>query len=62
MKALIVIDMLEDFVHGSLANPKAEPILRPLPATAGTRAFRGVGGRLLERRPRAGGPGAVDLG
>jgi nicotinamidase-related amidase len=30
MKAVIVIDMLEDFVHGSLANPKAEPILEPL--------------------------------
>lgn len=27
MKALIVIDMLEDFVHGALANPRAESIL-----------------------------------
>ena len=30
MKALIVIDMLEDFVHGALANPRAETILEPL--------------------------------
>lgn len=30
MKALIVIDMLEDFVHGALANPKAHTIVPPL--------------------------------
>lgn len=30
MKALIIIDMLEDFVHGTLANPRAESILDPL--------------------------------
>lgn len=30
MRALIVIDMLEDFVHGSLANPRAATILEPL--------------------------------
>lgn len=30
MKALIVIDMLEDFVHGALANPRADAILEPL--------------------------------
>jgi nicotinamidase-related amidase len=30
MKALIVIDMLEDFVHGTLANPHVESILDPL--------------------------------
>jgi nicotinamidase-related amidase len=30
MKALIVIDMLEDFVHGTLTNPRAESILDPL--------------------------------
>jgi nicotinamidase-related amidase len=30
MKALIVIDMLEDFVHGALANPQAATILEPL--------------------------------
>jgi nicotinamidase-related amidase len=30
MKALIVIDMLEDFVHGALANPRAAGILEPL--------------------------------
>lgn len=30
MRALIVIDMLEDFVHGSLANPRAAAILGPL--------------------------------
>jgi nicotinamidase-related amidase len=27
MKALVIIDMLEDFVHGALANPRAEAIL-----------------------------------
>jgi nicotinamidase-related amidase len=30
MKALIIIDMLEDFVHGALANPRAEAMLEPL--------------------------------
>jgi nicotinamidase-related amidase len=30
MRAVIVIDMLEDFVHGSLANPQAAGILEPL--------------------------------
>jgi nicotinamidase-related amidase len=30
MKALIVIDMLDDFVHGALANPQAAGILEPL--------------------------------
>ena len=30
MKALIIIDMLEDFVHGALANPQAVTILEPL--------------------------------
>ena len=30
MKAHIVIDMLEDFVHGTLANPHVESILDPL--------------------------------
>ncbi len=30
MRAVIVIDMLEDFVHGSLANPRAIGILEPL--------------------------------
>lgn len=30
MKALIVVDMLEDFVHGSLANPRAQAVLAPL--------------------------------
>ena len=30
MKALIVIDMLEDFVNGALANPRAKDILDPL--------------------------------
>jgi len=30
MKALIVVDMLEDFVHGALANPRVEAILEPL--------------------------------
>lgn len=27
MKALVVVDMLDDFVHGALANPRAQPIL-----------------------------------
>jgi nicotinamidase-related amidase len=30
MKALVIVDMLEDFVHGALANPYAESILPPL--------------------------------
>lgn len=30
VRALIVIDMLQDFVHGSLANPRAAAILEPL--------------------------------
>jgi nicotinamidase-related amidase len=30
MKALVVVDMLEDFVHGALANPRARMVLPPL--------------------------------
>jgi nicotinamidase-related amidase len=30
MKALVIVDMLEDFVHGTLAHPHAESILPPL--------------------------------
>jgi nicotinamidase-related amidase len=30
MRSLIVVDMLEDFVHGSLANPEAARIVEPL--------------------------------
>lgn len=30
MRALIVIDMLEDFVDGALANPRAQQIVEPL--------------------------------
>lgn len=30
MKALIIVDMLEDFVDGELANPRAERIVAPL--------------------------------
>ena len=30
MKALVIIDMLEDFVHGALANPRAQTIIPPL--------------------------------
>lgn len=30
MKALIIIDMLQDFVDGALANPRAQTILPPL--------------------------------
>jgi nicotinamidase-related amidase len=32
MKALIIIDMLRDFVDGKLANPKAQAIIGPLQA------------------------------
>lgn len=30
MKALVIVDMLKDFVDGKLANPKAEGIIGPL--------------------------------
>jgi len=30
MRALVIVDMLEDFVHGALANPRADSILDPL--------------------------------
>lgn len=30
MKALIVLDMLDDFVHGALANPRAPGIIPPI--------------------------------
>jgi nicotinamidase-related amidase len=30
MKALVIVDMLEDFVHGALANPRALAIVPPL--------------------------------
>ena len=30
MKALIIVDMLDDFVDGSLANPRAQAIVEPL--------------------------------
>ncbi len=30
MKALIIVDMLKDFVDGSLANPRAQSIVSPL--------------------------------
>ena len=30
MKALIIIDMLDDFVTGELANPRAQRIVEPL--------------------------------
>lgn len=30
MKALVIVDMLEDFVHGALANPRAREIVPPL--------------------------------
>jgi|SRR5579862_458482 len=30
MKAVVVVDMLEDFVHGALASPRAQSILSPL--------------------------------
>ncbi len=30
MKALVIVDMLEDFVDGALANPRAQAIVEPL--------------------------------
>jgi nicotinamidase-related amidase len=30
MRALVIVDMLEDFVHGALASPHAETIVPPL--------------------------------
>ena len=30
MKALVIVDMLKDFVDGSLANPRAQQIVQPL--------------------------------
>lgn len=30
MKALVIVDMLEDFVHGALADPRAEAMLPPV--------------------------------
>jgi nicotinamidase-related amidase len=30
MKALVIVDMLEDFLHGPLASPRAEGIVAPL--------------------------------
>jgi nicotinamidase-related amidase len=30
MKALVIVDMLDDFVHGALANSRAEAIIPPL--------------------------------
>jgi len=30
MKALVIVDMLEDFVDGALANPRAQAIVAPL--------------------------------
>ncbi len=30
MKALVIVDMLKDFVDGSLANPRAKEIIEPL--------------------------------
>jgi nicotinamidase-related amidase len=41
MKALVIIDMLEDFVHGALANPRAEAIVPPLRRLLGHARARG---------------------
>lgn len=30
MKALVIVDMLDDFVHGELANPRARMVLPPV--------------------------------
>jgi nicotinamidase-related amidase len=42
MKALLIVNMVEDFVHGALANPRAEAILPPLQELLAH--FRRVGG------------------
>ena len=49
MKALIIIDMLNDFVDGALANPRAQAILPPLGGCCSTPGA-GLGGRVLQRR------------
>ena len=55
MRALIIVDMLNDFVDGKLANPKAQAIVDPLqrlqdpaPHLEHDRQHR-VGGRLCFR-------------
>jgi nicotinamidase-related amidase len=53
MRALIIVDMLNDFVDGKLANPKAQAIVAAA-AAATAPARRRVGGGVLERRPQAG--------
>lgn len=35
MRALIIVDMLQDFVDGKLANPRAESIIEPLKTLLG---------------------------
>ena len=53
MKALIIVDMLNDFVDGKLANPRAQGIVEPLAAAPRPRARGRLGRRLLERRPHS---------
>ena len=51
MKALVIVDMLKDFVDGKLANPRAKEITGPLAAASRPRPRGRLGRRLLERRP-----------
>ena len=57
MLALIVIDMLNDFVTGVIANPRSERIIPPLAPALGearlaTRLWSGSGGLLSRSRAR----------
>ena len=48
MKALIIVDMLKDFVDGKLANPKAQDMIPAAPAPPRPRPRGRLGHRLLE--------------
>ena len=61
MKALIIVDMLNDFVDGKLANPKAQAITPPLQRLLAHAREDGCG-RFLERRARRERSGDEDLG
>ena len=62
MKALIIVDMLKDFVDGKLANPRAQGDHPAPPAPPQARPRGRLGRRLLERRPSARRPRAEGLG
>ena len=51
MKALVVVDMLNDFVDGALANPPRTADRRADRASAHPCSQRRLGRRLLQRRP-----------